>query len=103
MTERQIHIESVGSVVEKKLDSIANLLQEEIKHRREIVDEFRNWMRDQCIIMFARRNQVRLPACLLSREYFDPIIIEMLPNPTTTPYYPQRTGAEPNSVGNPYC
>ena len=40
------------------------------------------------MIMFARQNQVRLPTCLFSKEYSDPIIIEKLPNPTIDPYSP---------------
>ena len=52
--------------------------------------------------MFARQNQVRLPTCLLFREYSDSIIIEKRPDPSINPYSPRRTGLDPVSVGNPY-
>ena len=44
MMKRQIHVGSVELAVDRKLDSVAGLLREEINHRHEIMDEFRNWM-----------------------------------------------------------
>ena len=41
MTERPNRMGSIESVVDKKLDTIANMLREEFSHTREIWDDFR--------------------------------------------------------------
>jgi len=86
MTERQIHIGSVEPAMDRKLDSTFDPLREEISHMHEIWDEFKNWMMDQYMTMLARQNQVRLLACLLSREYFDLIILGKRLDPMINPY-----------------